>query len=147
MNIWAYNGGQASALCVSAGVRLSEGQRTAVAQASVAPVMVLTGGPGCGKTFTTRTIVKLWRAMGKRCAMAAPTGAPKAARALLGQTHLIGSLWVGVGCGIRSCSCNRSNVQGRPTSLSWPCICRAGQAAPEHWLLDSGPGVMFILML
>ena len=58
-----------------AGVRLSEGQRTAVAQASVAPVMVLTGGPGCGKTFTTRTIVKLWRAMGKRVCMAAPTGA------------------------------------------------------------------------
>ncbi|KAK9822626.1 hypothetical protein WJX81_000268 [Elliptochloris bilobata] len=56
------------------GVRLSDGQRTAVAQASVAPVMVLTGGPGCGKTFTTRTIVKLWRAMGKRVCMAAPTG-------------------------------------------------------------------------
>ena len=71
--------GKASVLCGAAGVRLSEGQRTAVAQASVAPVMVLTGGPGCGKTFTTRTIVKLWRAMGKRCAMAAPTGAPRPA--------------------------------------------------------------------
>ncbi len=58
-------------------MRLSEGQRAAVAQASAAPVLVLTGGPGCGKTFTTRTIVKLWRAMGKRVCMAAPTGAPR----------------------------------------------------------------------
>ena len=36
--------------------------------------MVLTGGPGCGKTFTTRTIVALWKAMGKSIALAAPTG-------------------------------------------------------------------------
>lgn len=31
--------------------------------AASAPIMVLTGGPGCGKTFATATIVKLWRAM------------------------------------------------------------------------------------
>jgi exodeoxyribonuclease V alpha subunit len=35
---------------------------------------VLTGGPGCGKTFTTKTIVALWRAMGKSIVLAAPTG-------------------------------------------------------------------------
>jgi ABC-type uncharacterized transport system fused permease/ATPase subunit len=36
--------------------------------------MILTGGPGCGKTFCTRTIVALWKAMGKKIALAAPTG-------------------------------------------------------------------------
>jgi len=37
-------------------------------------VLILTGGPGCGKTFTTRTIVALWKAMGKSIALASPTG-------------------------------------------------------------------------
>jgi exodeoxyribonuclease V alpha subunit len=36
--------------------------------------MVLTGGPGTGKTFCTRTIVALWKAMGKKIGLAAPTG-------------------------------------------------------------------------
>ncbi len=37
-------------------------------------MLILTGGPGCGKTFTTRTIVALWKAMGKSIALASPTG-------------------------------------------------------------------------
>jgi exodeoxyribonuclease V alpha subunit len=37
-------------------------------------LLILTGGPGCGKTFSTRTIVALWKAMGKTIALAAPTG-------------------------------------------------------------------------
>lgn len=59
-------------------VKLSEGQRRAIQQAANAPVMVLTGGPGCGKTFATATFVKLWRAMGRgqnKVALCAPTGA------------------------------------------------------------------------
>ena len=43
-------------------------------QAATAPVCVLTGGPGCGKTTTTKYIVDLWRATGKRIALCAPTG-------------------------------------------------------------------------
>ncbi len=35
---------------------------------------VLTGGPGCGKTTTTKTLVSLLMAMGKRVLLAAPTG-------------------------------------------------------------------------
>ena len=48
----------------------------AIRQAANAPVMVLTGGPGCGKTFVTATIVKLWRAMkgGYKVALCTPTG-------------------------------------------------------------------------
>lgn len=58
-------------------MQLSEGQREAIRQAANAPIMVLTGGPGCGKTFATATIVKLWRAMSgtPNIALCAPTGA------------------------------------------------------------------------
>lgn len=56
------------------GLPLSEEQRQAVALASSQRVCILTGGPGTGKTFTTRTIVALWQAMGKSMALASPTG-------------------------------------------------------------------------
>ncbi len=56
------------------GTPLSEQQRYAVAMAASERVLILTGGPGCGKTFTTRTIVALWKAMGKSIALASPTG-------------------------------------------------------------------------
>jgi len=56
------------------GITLSQEQRRAVELAATARLLVLTGGPGCGKTFTTRTIVDLWRAMGKSILLAAPTG-------------------------------------------------------------------------
>ncbi len=55
-------------------IQLSEQQRLAVEMAAYSRVMILTGGPGCGKTFTTHTIVSLWQAMGKSIALAAPTG-------------------------------------------------------------------------
>ncbi|QIR38300.1 ATP-dependent RecD-like DNA helicase [Tolypothrix sp. PCC 7910] len=55
-------------------IQLSEQQQQAVEMAAYAPVMILTGGPGVGKTFTTYTIVSLWKAMGKSIAVAAPTG-------------------------------------------------------------------------
>ncbi|HEV2579777.1 MAG TPA: ATP-dependent RecD-like DNA helicase, partial [Ktedonobacteraceae bacterium] len=55
-------------------ITLSEEQRHAVELAATSRLLVLTGGPGCGKTFTTRTIVDLWRAMGKSILLAAPTG-------------------------------------------------------------------------
>ena len=35
---------------------------------------ILTGGPGCGKTTTTKTLVSLLRAMGRGVLLAAPTG-------------------------------------------------------------------------
>ena len=55
-------------------IQLSEQQRQAVETAAYSKIMILTGGPGVGKTFTTRTIVSLWKAMGKSIALAAPTG-------------------------------------------------------------------------
>jgi exodeoxyribonuclease V alpha subunit len=56
------------------GQSLSEQQRRAVERAACDRILILTGGPGTGKTFTTRTIVALWRAMGKEIALASPTG-------------------------------------------------------------------------
>lgn len=61
-------------LTATANMQLSEPQRRAVEVAATERVTILTGGPGCGKTFTTRTIVALWKAMGKSIALAAPTG-------------------------------------------------------------------------
>lgn len=56
------------------GITLSSEQRRAVELAASSRLLVLTGGPGCGKTFTTRSIVALWRAMRKSILLAAPTG-------------------------------------------------------------------------
>jgi exodeoxyribonuclease V alpha subunit len=55
-------------------IQLSDQQRQAVETAAYSKIMILTGGPGVGKTFTTHTIVSLWKAMGKSIALAAPTG-------------------------------------------------------------------------
>ena len=56
------------------GMQLSTEQRLAVEMAASSRILILTGGPGTGKTFCTRTIVALWKAMGKSIALASPTG-------------------------------------------------------------------------
>jgi exodeoxyribonuclease V alpha subunit len=56
------------------GVTLSSQQQQAVEMAASYRISILTGGPGTGKTFVTRTIVALWKAMGKTITLAAPTG-------------------------------------------------------------------------
>ncbi|CDN12923.1 RecD-like DNA helicase YrrC [Richelia intracellularis] len=45
-------------------VELSSHQQEAVEMAAYSKLMVLTGGPGTGKTFSVRTIVELWKALG-----------------------------------------------------------------------------------
>src|SRR5215510_16483865 len=56
------------------GVELSEQQRLAIHLATESRVMILTGGPGTGKTFTLRAMVELFYAMRKTVALASPTG-------------------------------------------------------------------------
>jgi exodeoxyribonuclease V alpha subunit len=56
------------------GSRLAPEQETAVRLALTEPVAVLTGGPGCGKSFTVRAVVALAQAKKARVVLAAPTG-------------------------------------------------------------------------
>jgi exodeoxyribonuclease V alpha subunit len=56
------------------GSRLAPEQETAVRLALTERVAVLTGGPGCGKSFTVRAVVALARAKKARVVLAAPTG-------------------------------------------------------------------------
>jgi len=56
------------------GFDLSADQRAAVEASLEAGLMVLTGGPGTGKTTTVRAVVAAQRALGRRILLAAPTG-------------------------------------------------------------------------
>lgn len=56
------------------GARLAPEQRAAVRLALTEKVAVLTGGPGCGKSFTVRSVVELARAKKAKVLLAAPTG-------------------------------------------------------------------------
>ncbi|MEV4319450.1 ATP-dependent RecD-like DNA helicase [Actinocrispum sp. NPDC049592] len=56
------------------GASLAPEQQQAVKLALTSKVAVLTGGPGCGKSFTVRSIVELATAKQARVVLAAPTG-------------------------------------------------------------------------
>lgn len=60
--------------CGKNNLTLSNEQRDAVVGISQKAFSILTGGPGCGKTTTTKAIVRLFLAMRKRVVLAAPTG-------------------------------------------------------------------------
>ncbi|MFI1863652.1 MULTISPECIES: SF1B family DNA helicase RecD2 [Streptomyces] len=56
------------------GAELAPEQEAAVRLALTSRVAVLTGGPGCGKSFTVRSVVELARAKRAKVVLAAPTG-------------------------------------------------------------------------
>ncbi|WP_436774917.1 SF1B family DNA helicase RecD2 [Yinghuangia sp. YIM S09857] len=56
------------------GTDLATEQEAAVRLALTEKVAVLTGGPGCGKSFTVRSVVELARARKAKVVLAAPTG-------------------------------------------------------------------------
>ena len=56
------------------GAELAPEQQEAVRLALTSRVAILTGGPGCGKSFTVRSIVELARARKAKVVLAAPTG-------------------------------------------------------------------------
>ena len=56
------------------GADLAPEQADAVKLALTEKVAVLTGGPGCGKSFTVRSVVELARARRAKVVLAAPTG-------------------------------------------------------------------------
>ncbi len=67
-------------------MQLSEEQLDAVRGVLSHGISILTGGPGVGKTQTTKKIVHVLRALGKNITLAAPTG-----RAAQRMTEVIGS--------------------------------------------------------
>ncbi|MFF3646351.1 ATP-dependent RecD-like DNA helicase [Streptomyces sp. NPDC002564] len=61
-------------LAARTGAELAPEQEEAVRLALTQKVAVLTGGPGCGKSFTVRSVVELARAKKAKVVLAAPTG-------------------------------------------------------------------------
>ena len=62
------------------GITLTTAQREALAQALVNKVVVITGGPGTGKTTLVRALLDIWQRKGLIATLATPTG--RAARRL-----------------------------------------------------------------
>jgi exodeoxyribonuclease V alpha subunit len=56
------------------GLTLAAGQRDAVREALVSKVLVITGGPGTGKTTLVNAILKIYQAKRLRVVLCAPTG-------------------------------------------------------------------------
>jgi exodeoxyribonuclease V alpha subunit len=55
-------------------IELAVDQRKALAAATQEKVLVITGGPGTGKTTIVRGILELYATRGRRCLLCAPTG-------------------------------------------------------------------------
>ena len=62
------------AITLKTGIEYDEVQVAAIKQAVNSKVMVLTGGPGTGKTTTTQGIIAALKEMGLKIMLAAPTG-------------------------------------------------------------------------
>lgn len=56
------------------GICYADAQKKAIASAAEYPMMILTGGPGTGKTTTIRGMLRLFDWMGLRVLLCAPTG-------------------------------------------------------------------------
>lgn len=56
------------------GIQYAEGQKQAVKEAVSKGILILTGGPGTGKTTTLNVIIRLLELSGEKVLLAAPTG-------------------------------------------------------------------------
>ncbi len=67
------------------GIQLAVGQQQAVRQACQHKLLVITGGPGVGKTTLVRSILEIFAAKEMKCVLTAPTG--RAAKRLAETTN------------------------------------------------------------
>ena len=70
----------------ASGIHYDPVQIDAITQAAKSKVMVLTGGPGTGKTTVTQGIISMYRTFGLKVLLAAPTG--RAAKRMTEATGL-----------------------------------------------------------
>jgi exodeoxyribonuclease V alpha subunit len=66
-------------------IHLSGQQKEAVRKALTHKIMIITGGPGTGKTTIIRSILEIFKQLDRRCILMAPTG--RAAKRLSEVTH------------------------------------------------------------
>ncbi len=59
---------------VRLGIEYAALQREAIFEAISSGVMILTGGPGTGKTTVVKALIEIFESMGMKCSLAAPTG-------------------------------------------------------------------------
>lgn len=56
------------------GITLHPNQEEAIRMAGVNKLAIMTGGPGCGKTWTSSAIVATWKKLGRKVILSSPTG-------------------------------------------------------------------------
>ncbi|MFQ6037421.1 MAG: ATP-dependent RecD-like DNA helicase [Candidatus Aminicenantales bacterium] len=58
----------------ASGIRFSEAQKRAIMESLMKKILVITGGPGTGKTTIIRAVVDIFHRWGRKVLLAAPTG-------------------------------------------------------------------------